>query len=356
MMWRDVSEQMFKLAAAAGPAVRRLRAKLRDLHPTKASPDYGNAWFNPATAAVWVEMADGDDKEDCDRYEKEIGKLPGVKSVQLEAECGPPRADRGEWIHVKRAYSPAIHAAAQATNFLPGPTNQWFGGPSPLAATLAGGLVGAGLGYGAGAVGEATASDYVDPGRLRKTLALLGLAAGAAPGAYWGSINLRAHPHHHGLRALLSGWPLDTPAGEENYKSPPIGEAHAALKDLAAKTAAELEGTGISGLSSVYDPPLIERDPFNTMVWNDPRTPPPIRSATVGLVDAAAASRGSPIITPWDVARIAVGVGSGYESGLLVGKTLGALAGLKPEAQRTLQQAGTWAGILTSVVPLAFGR
>jgi hypothetical protein len=49
-------------------------------------------------------------------------------------------------------------------------------------------------------------------------------------------------------------------------------------------------------------------------------------------------------------------MGSGYVSGLVVGKTLGALAGLKPEAQQSLQQAGTWAGLLTNVVPMAFGR
>ena len=51
-----------------------------------------------------------------------------------------------------------------------------------------------------------------------------------------------------------------------------------------------------------------------------------------------------------------MGMGSGYVSGMLVGKALGALAGLKPHAQKQLQQAGTWAGFLTNVVPLAFGQ
>jgi hypothetical protein len=49
-------------------------------------------------------------------------------------------------------------------------------------------------------------------------------------------------------------------------------------------------------------------------------------------------------------------MGSGYMASKLVGATLGALAGLSPGAQQTLQQAGTWAGALKAVVPTAFGR
>jgi len=47
-------------------------------------------------------------------------------------------------------------------------------------------------------------------------------------------------------------------------------------------------------------------------------------------------------------------MGTGWLSGMLVGKTLGALAGLRPESQKTLQQTGVWAGVLTNVVPKLF--
>jgi hypothetical protein len=40
--------------------------------------------------------------------------------------------------------------------------------------------------------------------------------------------------------------------------------------------------------------------------------------------------------------------------GLIVGKTLGALAGLRPEAQKKLQRMGIWSTMLGRVVPNAF--
>lgn len=358
MKWQDVTAEFVKLADRAGPTVAKLRAKLKSL-PPKSSPDYGYCFFHPDTKALWIVMADGDEKEDYDLWKKELGSVPGIGEVTVEAEAGPRGKDDG-WIRIKAAYSPTLHAAAQAANFQPGSTNEWFGGPNPLAASLAGGLLGAGAGYGIGMVGEHLGSDYVEPGRLRKTMALLGMAAGAAPGAYWGSINLRVHPKHHGLRALLSDWPFD---GRESYTTP-VSEAHAAAKAIGAKAPEHYkqalglsdDNTGFGSFNQVSNPPLINRGEFGAVVWSDPNTPAPIRAATSGLVDAAALSRRSNIITPWDIAKIAVGVGSGYESGMLVGQTLGALAGLKPEHQKTLQQIGTWSGLLTSVVPLAFGH
>jgi len=56
---------------------------------------------------------------------------------------------------VKVAYSKTLRRGGELLNFFPG---KYPGGlpnaPSPLAATLTGGLVGAGLGYGVGALGE----------------------------------------------------------------------------------------------------------------------------------------------------------------------------------------------------------
>jgi hypothetical protein len=48
-------------------------------------------------------------------------------------------------------------------------------------------------------------------------------------------------------------------------------------------------------------------------------------------------------------------MGSGLASGMLVGKALGALAGLTPGAQQTLKRTGMWAGALMNIVPRAFG-
>ena len=49
--------------------------------------------------------------------------------------------------------------------------------------------------------------------------------------------------------------------------------------------------------------------------------------------------------------RMAVGMGSGYLSGALVGKSPGALTGMPDSAQDELKSVGLWAGIAKSLVP-----
>jgi hypothetical protein len=101
--------------------------------------------------------------------------------------------------------------------------------------------------------------------------------------------------------------------------------------------------------------PLIPVDEFGRVVIGDPVTPMPLRATTIGLVQSASLARdNSPFVSPADIARIALGAGSGYASGVIVGRTLGVLAGLNPQTQQTLQQTGAWAGVLKNVVPLAF--
>jgi hypothetical protein len=56
-----------------------------------------------------------------------------------------------------------------------------------------------------------------------------------------------------------------------------------------------------------------------------------------------------------DIARVGMGMGAGYIQASIGGRVLGALAGLTPEAQRTLQNAGVVAGAVKSVVPGLFG-
>ena len=60
-------------------------------------------------------------------------------------------------------------------------------------------------------------------------------------------------------------------------------------------------------------------------------------------------------VTPFDVARIAAGMGSGYLSGKLVGKGLGLLMGMPEETQEKLKNTGMFAGIIANLVPMAFG-
>jgi hypothetical protein len=161
--------------------------------------------------------------------------------------------------------------------------------------------------------------------------------------------------------------PLPPDPEPTEYFNTPIKAAHAALQELIADLEISTHykqalDTGYDtseepdyGVNSLINVPMIPADQFTQTVWRDGNTPVSIRAATTGLVDSASAIRGgSRLVTPGDIARIAIGAGAGYASGMLVGKTLGALAGLRPESQRQLQTMGTWAGILANVVPTVF--
>jgi hypothetical protein len=77
-----------------------------------------------------------------------------------------------------------------------------------------------------------------------------------------------------------------------------------------------------------------------------------VRAATVGLVNTASMANGnSPFVSPWDIASVTA---TGAARGLIVGKTLGAMAGLKTEGQQNLMRLGVWSGMLQAVVPNAF--
>lgn len=199
--------------------------------------------------------------------------------------------------------------------------NQNWGGPRPLTNMLIGAGLGSLGGYGVGRLAEQFLPErYFEPGALRRRAALLGGALLAAPSAYQAFDNVRQTGD---LGSVVEPWPAP--------------EKAAAIKQAL----------------DMFEP-RIHRGAFSQAVFGDDNTPPAIQAATVGLVEAASATRdGSDWVSPWDVARIAVGAGAGLVSGVIAGKTLGVLAGLTPEAQRGIMQMGMWAGALNSVVPPA---
>jgi hypothetical protein len=105
------------------------------------------------------------------------------------------------WIKV--AYSQTFKTILENLNFIPG---KYLGmlpnHPNPLAATLTTGLVGAGLGYGAGRLAKAIAPDkYGD--NLPLSLALLGGFGGAGTAGL-----IRGYPSLAQGKSLSSNWPF----------------------------------------------------------------------------------------------------------------------------------------------------
>lgn len=226
------------------------------------------------------------------------------------------------------------------------PVTKVLGGPSTFTATLGTGLLGAGAGYLTGSAIEnlapkdANGQPMFAKNKLRNTLGLGGLAAGA-------SVPLWA-----GYRGWFDKPPTELPTANlkqaNEFLSSFIDHKTGYLIEL--EKAADIEAGGADFM------PSIPVDSFNRAVLQDPYTPIPIRTATLGLVGGAGAIRQTPFVSPSDITRIAMGMGSGYASGLIVGKALGALAGLSEPTQQSLQQAGVWAGILKNTIPLAFGN
>lgn len=235
---------------------------------------------------------------------------------------------------------------------------------SPLAGMLVGGMTGAGLGYGLGWVGEKLMPDAWEDGRLRKNLAMLGAGAGAAIPAGRGLWNVTHGRSFNDMTMYQPGYSAENARRAmdivENNKLPEMRRdagVDAASGAITSATKSAEDTTGLYG--APFDP-----EEFNEMLWQDTRIanrlPNNYQAAVSGLVTGAAnlpnKSGPSSFVTPMDMARMTAGMGTGYMSGLFVGKVLGGLLGLPESTQETLKNTGMYAGLLRSVIPIAFGQ
>jgi hypothetical protein len=218
--------------------------------------------------------------------------------------------------------------------------------PSSLGQTLVlGGLGAVGGHYAGKLIDRVIPNDYIKAERAGTALgALLGVAPGLS-GAYLNSLT--------GKPVWTSSfWDTAYPNGHA-----PTGKVGEFVDDSEDRKLADFIGLPPQALY-----PINVHD-FQQRIWNDPRigdyVPIHLRAAASGLVQGAANLPGrpknSPFVTPYDIARMSIGMGSGLASGWLVGKTLGAIFGATRKTQDLLMNAGMAAGALKTVVPLAFG-
>lgn len=374
-VWRCVPDLVVKLYKSAAPAASRLAAWAARV----AGPE-DRLWWHPATRTAWAQVTDIEKRADWEQ----LPDIPGVPDVALYIEpIGPPPV--AGWVLVKTAngYLEPLARPGQAIQ-------KAMGGPTGLTEAIVNGLIGGGLGYGAGWIADQfLPEEHVQKGRLPLTMGLTGLGLGVVPGLWQYSAERRAKnlppgatgaPAYPGYplprhKPTMGLWPgpvhLTDPATTPQL---PPGPARPSVLDpditkLAAvhpwfHKAAQNFSTGALLL------PSIPVDAFNRVVWNDVRyppnafgtrspwgtneqpmgTPPYAAAATTGLLAGTAQAAGSPVVSPWQVASsAAVGAGKGWLTGLAAGKILGALAGLKPEAQAKLQDVGIWGGLITGV-------
>lgn len=293
---------------------------------TQGSPPDSLSWEQvPEAVARWYDSAIGPAKLACQTHPDGW--------FDLFAHTVSPVKVASTQICLKRAddlFSAPVseigRPTAEVLSLHRNPVNNLFGGPTPLATAVTGSALGAGLGYLGGAAAETLFPHALRGKRLRKTLGLAGGVLGAIPGMYLGSLGARA----------------DGTGYLEGLTSPGV-------------LSGEPKAASLNDAGGLYLP-RVEVDAFNRLVLADPFAPPAVRAGAAALVTAADRSTGGlGLISPADIARIAIGAGAGYVQAYAGAKVLGALAGLSPDAQRAMSQMGTVAGALNAVVPGLFG-
>lgn len=287
----------------------------------------------------------------------------------------------GTWVKV--AYSQALRRAGELGNFFPG---QFPGGipnsPSPVAAMLTSGLIGAGLGWGGGKLlGKLLPNGYGD--NLGRTGAVLGAALGATPGLAWGGTNkLIGRPFND--PALL-----DSPPGAEPINSPLAidggnmvlpartdGDPLADLKTQIGKTvlprkfAADVELCGwykeaaAKAAAAFGEPDRTAPSPLDVNIDAVGRTlwqtgaSPSLAGTTMGALYAAqqlpdVGSRPG-LVTAHQLGQLAQAAAGDYARGLVVGAALNTVVGT-PHRAGVFGLGNLALGVIGTVVPKLFG-
>jgi len=338
--WLAVPTEIGRLVKEAAPIADIIKACSPDLDPDSTS----TIWYSPDNQCALVH------EPDTEKVAAVLDVLTDIPQIKYAVQTSkPPEHNDAPWLLIKcgMEVSKVLGPIAMLTGHRPG---IWPMAPNTVTATLGSGLLGAGLGYGAGWLGEHLLPDeHFRKGKLRLTGAMLGGAAGAIPSAWYG---LRGGYKQSSLIEKCAE-ELEAALSPIERELDPLftGYAESFLKSAD-------DSGGLSGGGAFL--PVIPTDQFNQAILADPFTPMPLKATTAGLVTAASMSRGdAPWVSPMDIAQIgisgAAGALTGFGTALVAGKVLGALAGLKPESQQTLQRYGTWAGILANVVPRLFG-
>jgi hypothetical protein len=237
-------------------------------------------------------------------------------------------------------------------------SNQMLGGPNAMTNGVVAGLLGAGLGYGGGALLENLFPErYVERGKLRRTLAALGGLGGVGMGAAAAARNAQVFRTN-----FLDGLFI-------NHNTP---VPYIPADQMNPKKTAQHEKQAYPYGQPMYSPmaaPTISVPNFNNAVWHDVQkgfqsnsfapyglhTPPQTAAMATGLMSGIGATQRSSIISPSAVIGGIASAGVGLATANIAGRALSALAGLTPAAQHKLQDMGLFAGMLHSVVPAAFG-
>lgn len=356
--WEEVPRKVAFIVRKYDDTVRSIRKVMGKM--PKDDRDPVQVYWQARNQTIALSFPDGTDEATKNRWQNRLRTVPGVSGIEMDYEWVPQDA-----VRVKTAS--ILHTVG---NVWQG-ANKLIGGPSPMTNVIAGGLLGGGLGYAGGTLLEQMLPEnYFERGKLRRLMGMVGAGLPAAYGVWKGTANAR----NDGTNLMQ---------GMLTSDNAPIKAALAELADvpLADEYVKAAYGFGQLSQGGLEETKSIPVDAFNQAVWNDVRqgytaarnpygtkspwadntqvmhTPPAVGAAATAIMAGVDAQHGSTgWVSPGDIVRGLAGAGVGLVTANITGKALGALAGLKPEAQQQLQQVGTFGGMLMSIVPPLFGR
>lgn len=353
MDWADVPAVMDEWVEKVGETAQALKPLAAGI-----STDGAIGFYRTAEApeiALYGEGASDRDFLFCKRAASAVGPLRAAP-LTLDELSSP----EGGWIKV--AYSHGLRRAGELLNFFPG---QYPGGipnaPSPLAAMLTTGLVGAGLGYGAGRVVGGLLPERFGR-KLRRAGAVTGGALAALPASAWAVAN---HANDH---SILDAWPLDEPPtseadfsdllkqSAEMFPEIPCGRL---MKQAIDDMLDEGEEKIASNFSTLAPNALeVNINEVGHTLW-DLGASEDLVGTTLGALYAAQQlpdpRRRVGVVTGSQLGRLAANAAGDYMDGLLLGAALNVVVGT-PIPATTFGAANATLGVLSDIVPKLFGR
>jgi len=342
-LWSQVPERIDSLVEKCAAPAWDIRPKISDIY-TRNQVGY---YWNPEIEKAAIHVRPVVDVNETSWCKSALDRAVGADHVQGSLLSDDDVCD-GTWIKV--AYSPTLVRGGELLNFFPAKDIPW-NKPSPLAAMLTSGLMGAGLGYGLGWLGEQIIPEKMHrAGRTRKSLALLGALVGAVPGAAWAGINRK------------TGLPWNSPELLEKEVQRPQSNRIDTF-DWNEKAAANFVkmafGDFDAGARGV-EPVNLNR--LGQTLWDIGATPQ-TAAATMSSVYAAQqlpGGVGPGYVTPHQTGLLGTMMGAagggakGYAAGWGVGKGLGLLTGMPSATQTILKRTGAALGIINTLVPRLF--
>lgn len=342
-------------------------------------------YVNPVTDQIGVFAKKATDA-DLVRAKLAVHRATGVTPLFLSyQDLSNPE---GSWVKV--AYSQSLRDLGENLNFFPG---QYVGGipnnPSPVAAMLTSGLLGAGIGYGSGRLlGSILPQGYGK--KLGRTGAILGGAIGAVPGLTWGVANqLSGAPFND--PSLLSKSPDADPEqyqnaingtnwlpnrGADSFSGSQLEQArdvivnsplfHKMSEDLSHLTLGKMYSKAVEKLASSfgqrppassYIPTDVNIDHLGRTLWDVGASPALAATTMAGMYAAQQLPdpRSRPgWVTGNQLGQLAENAVGDYAKGWMVGKAINATIGT-PYSAPVFGLGNSALGVIGAVVPKLFG-